>query len=308
MTSAFDPWAVLREAREKGAGQGASSVSSPISSPISRAQSEAANRETLMDQRLNPQISGLAGLAGSDERSTAVSRGSPKKERKEIPLSFHIDRANPGGPKSPDFEPPRGVEITPANPANLLTGKLSRCDSSLIAKNEPANRDRGCQLIGEGGDWEERAAILEHDGGHSREAAEALAQPAPAAAPWPAPIGATPAGPLLREWVAGLSRLAPSVIPCRDYRPEEWAAVLSNAWHFIEIFGEQAEALGWRTHELFGVHPTHGTIRVDHCGALVLVIGGPVRALTADAIRFERVTARRRPHAPVGIPIWEAAR
>jgi hypothetical protein len=40
---------------------------------------------------------------------------------------------------------------------------------------------------------------------------------------------------LLREWVAGLSRLAPSVIPCRDYRPEEWAAVLSNAWHFIEL-------------------------------------------------------------------------
>jgi hypothetical protein len=38
-------------------------------------------------------------------------------------------------------------------------------------------------------------------------------------------------------------------------------------------------------HELFGVHPTHGTIRVDHCGALVLVIGGPVRALTADARR-----------------------
>ncbi|WP_244936727.1 hypothetical protein [Methylobacterium currus] len=84
--------------------------------------------------------------------------------------------------------------------------------------------------------------------------------------------------------------------------------MLANAWGFLDRFGAQAEALGWQTHELFGVHLTHGTIRVDHCGAIVLVVGGPVRAVTADAIRFERVTYRRRPLAPVGVPIWEAAR
>ncbi len=263
-----------------------------------------------MYQELNPQISGLAGLAGSDEGSTAVSRGSLKKERKEIPLSFQRDSAKRGGPKSSDFGASRSGEITPANPANPLNEKLSHCEGSIIAKNEPANRDRGCQLIGEGADWEERAAIIEHDGGHSRENAETLARSldAPNPRPWPEPIGAVPAGPLLREWVVGLSRLSPGVIPCRDYRPDEWAAVLANAWGFLDTFGPQAEALGWRTHELFGVHPTHGVIRVDACGALVLVVGGPVRAITADAIRFERVTARRRPHAPIGIPIWEAAR
>ncbi|AWB26204.1 hypothetical protein DA075_35640 (plasmid) [Methylobacterium currus] len=114
--------------------------------------------------------------------------------------------------------------------------------------------------------------------------------------------------PILREWRAGLNRLSPDRIPCPDYRPEEWAAVLANAWGFLDRFGAQAEALGWQTHELFGVHLTHGTIRVDHCGAIVLVVGGPVRAVTADAIRFERVTYRRRPLAPVGVPIWEAAR
>ncbi|WP_125900979.1 hypothetical protein [Methylobacterium indicum] len=263
-----------------------------------------------MDQGLNPQISRLAGLAGSDEGSTAVSRGSLKKERKEISLSFQIDSAKRGGPKSSDFGASRGGEITPANPANPLNEKLSHCDGSIIAKNEPANRETGGQLIGEGADWEERAAIIEHDGGHSRADAEALARPEENAIArrWPDPIGAAPAGPLLREWVAGLSQLAPGIVPCRDYRPDEWATVLANAWGFLDTFGPQAEALGWRTHELFGVHPTHGVIRVDACGALVLVVGGPVRAITADAIRFERVTARRRPHAPIGIPIWEAAR
>lgn len=84
--------------------------------------------------------------------------------------------------------------------------------------------------------------------------------------------------------------------------------MLANAWGFLDAFGAQAEALGWRTHELFGVHPSHGTIRVDFCGAIVLVVGGLVRAIAADRIRFERLTYYRRPLAPVGLPIWEARR
>ncbi len=63
------------------------------------------------------------------------------------------------------------------------------------------------QLIGEGVDWEERAAIIEHDGGHNRADAENLARSEAnrIARPWPEPIAEVSAGPLLREWVAGLS-------------------------------------------------------------------------------------------------------
>ncbi len=56
MTSGFDPWAVLREAREKGAGQGAPSISSPISSPISRALGSLLIVKPLCIKSLTPKL------------------------------------------------------------------------------------------------------------------------------------------------------------------------------------------------------------------------------------------------------------
>ena len=93
--------------------------------------------------------------------------------------------------------------------------------------------------------------------------------------------------------------------PCPGFRVTGWKHVYRNMRAFLDAFGEQAEALGWTTAELFGVHPSVGTIRVDHCGALVLSVGGRVRLVTANEIRFDRLTYRRRPDHPQGVPIWE---
>ncbi|GJE45445.1 hypothetical protein [Methylobacterium soli] len=62
---------------------------------------------------------------------------------------------------------------------------------------------------------------------------------------------------------------------------------------------------GWTAPELFGVHPTIGTVRVDFCGAFVLG-GRKVETVLADRINFGLMTYYRNvPGAGVGIPIWD---
>ncbi|GJE02816.1 hypothetical protein GMJLKIPL_4765 [Methylobacterium isbiliense] len=58
----------------------------------------------------------------------------------------------------------------------------------------------------------------------------------------------------------------------------------------------------------WGVHPKVGTIRVDHCGALVLVISGPILSITSDTIRHRGLTFYRKPHLPSGVPLWSFGR
>ncbi|WP_128560204.1 hypothetical protein [Methylobacterium crusticola] len=148
---------------------------------------------------------------------------------------------------------------------------------------------------------EERAAIMAFVGGMSRDEVEACAG-VPAA---PTVLDPLPAGDGLGLWRAGVARLSPHAPQCPDYHEGEWRQVYARAMAFLDAFGAQAEALGWTTPELWGVHPMLGTVRVDHCGALALVVGGPVVVITRDAIHHDRHTFRRRPHAPRGIPLWE---
>ncbi|WP_175544146.1 hypothetical protein [Methylobacterium sp. UNC378MF] len=56
------------------------------------------------------------------------------------------------------------------------------------------------------------------------------------------------------------------------------------------------------------MHETAGIVRVDACGALVLPITGPVRAITATEIAFGHLTHREKPGQPQGIPWWEFGR
>lgn len=157
----------------------------------------------------------------------------------------------------------------------------------------------------DGADAEERAAIMEHDGGAARAEAEEAAGLRQRHRIYAAPAdGPLPVGDGLALWRAGLARLSPLTPPCPDYREEEWRRVHARAAAFLDDFGAQAEALGWTTPELWGVHPKVGTVRVDHCGALVLVIGGPIVAITSDTIRHRGLTFYRKPHLPRGVPLW----
>ncbi|TXM63790.1 hypothetical protein FV226_27265 [Methylobacterium sp. WL12] len=102
--------------------------------------------------------------------------------------------------------------------------------------------------------------------------------------------------------------MSPDRIPCPGYTATGWASVHARALAFLDTFGDQAEALGWTTPRLFGVHAEIGIIRTDACGGLVLPIGGPVRAITAATISFGHLTHREMPGRPQGIPIWDFGR
>ncbi|MCJ2087124.1 hypothetical protein MKK88_14170 [Methylobacterium sp. E-005] len=112
----------------------------------------------------------------------------------------------------------------------------------------------------------------------------------------------------LPKWRSALTGLNADRAPCPGYRADEWPRTLARALSFIDTFGVQAEALGWTAVRLFGIHPEAGIVRVDACGALVLPISGPVRAITAIEVRFGHLTYREKPGQPQGIPWWEFGR
>ena len=76
----------------------------------------------------------------------------------------------------------------------------------------------------------------------------------------------------------------------------------------LDRFGEDAVALGWTVTDLFDVHPTVGTVRVDSCGALTLD-ARRVEAIGDTWIRYGNQTDwRDRAGRPVGVPVWEVGR
>jgi hypothetical protein len=71
---------------------------------------------------------------------------------------------------------------------------------------------------------------------------------------------------------------------------DRWQQAVEDAGRFLATWGEQAEALGWTSRELFGLHtPTERPTasyqrlsRYDETGLVWLLQGRPVIALTAD--------------------------
>jgi hypothetical protein len=113
--------------------------------------------------------------------------------------------------------------------------------------------------------------------------------------------------PAVASWRDQIERLSEHASPCRYLAPTRWAAMRENALALLDRFGAEAYRLGWTAPQLFGVHPQHGTIRVDYCGAL-MIGAEPVRSVEANRILFERTSAYRNgPGQQWGVPVWEFA-
>ena len=123
-------------------------------------------------------------------------------------------------------------------------------------------------------DWriffEERAGIVEFDGGAPRRWAEALARLNPAS-----PHSEVPR----RRWVQFI---------------DDCGRFLDNGW------GSRAEALGWGPFDLFGCDGDRPFARIDRAGLLWLINGSKLVALTTEIATIEtsaghRQTFQRRP-------------
>jgi hypothetical protein len=109
------------------------------------------------------------------------------------------------------------------------------------------------------------------------------------------------------SWRDQIERLSEHASPCRYLAPAKWAAIRASAMAFIDQHGAEAHRLGWTAPQLFGVHPDHGTLRVDYCGAL-MVGGTPARGVEANRVLFEQTAAYRdRQGQEWGVPVWEFA-
>ena len=146
------------------------------------------------------------------------------------------------------------------------------------AKVEPS--DTTVELISWGEAQEERAAIVEHDGGAPRSWAEALARLDPARPPDDVP---------LRRWVQFID-------DCGRFVDEGWA--------------DRASALGWGPYDLFGCDRDKPYARIDRAGLLWSLNGQMLLALTANAAAIATasggsLTFRRCPNEPGRVLAWE---
>ncbi|AWN43767.1 hypothetical protein [Methylobacterium durans] len=96
----------------------------------------------------------------------------------------------------------------------------------------------------------------------------------------------------LQAWRDAFSRLKPSSPPCPGISQTAWLPMYDHALDVLDRFGAEAVELGWSSADLFGVHPTAGTIRADHCGALMLS-GAKVTGLSANKLKHSLLTYRR---------------
>ncbi len=108
-------------------------------------------------------------------------------------------------------------------------------------------------------------------------------------------------GEVVARWAAEIERLGnlPAVSP-------EGAEALKRAQAFIaEGWALQAARLGWGEVELFGICPRAPWHRLDRKGA---VFGGPVQAITAEAVTYNGGLRRYRAiinNDGGAVPIWE---
>lgn len=83
---------------------------------------------------------------------------------------------------------------------------------------------------------------------------------------------------------------------------------MSPSAQFCDVkVGGTWRRLGWTAPQLFSLHPEHGTLRVDYCGALK-VGSTPARGVEVNRVLFEQTTAYCDWQGQEwGVPVWESA-
>ena len=111
---------------------------------------------------------------------------------------------------------------------------------------------------------EERAAIVEYDGG------------------------------VLRPWAEALARLDPGRVP-PNISPERWTQFIDDCGRFLDQrWATHAEGLGWGPLDLFGCDRERPPAEDDHAGLLWRVEGGKLLIMSAYAAIIETATGQQK--------------
>ena len=96
-----------------------------------------------------------------------------------------------------------------------------------------------------------------------------------------------------------------------NYPSARWATLRSDVDNFLaSSWAAEAAQLGWSAPDLFGVHATRPSVRVDQAGLIALLDGCKIVELSANGAILEipggtRQSFRRKPDEPGRVLVWE---
>jgi hypothetical protein len=181
-------------------------------------------------------------------------------------------------PPLPKLPKPPKVDPIGAETLGGLGG-LDTAEPETRNSAPPSPADRTLATWGEA--EEERAAIVEYDGG------------------------------IPRAWAEGFARLDPDRPP-GDLPPVRWRRFVDDVGLFLDRWAAYAAALGWRPYDLFGCDRDRPLARLDRAGLIWLLNGDRLVMLADDAATIETRTGarqifRRKPGEPGRVLAWELA-
>ena len=95
-----------------------------------------------------------------------------------------------------------------------------------------------------------------------------------------------------REWAEGFARLC--VMPRHpDFTEDRWKTLIGDAGRFMDRWATPVAAMGWTTHEVFGVHPDKPDARIDFQGLVPCIGGNKVVVVSADSVTIQTPTGAR---------------
>ena len=90
-------------------------------------------------------------------------------------------------------------------------------------------------------------------------------------------------------WAEGFARLN-CASPIRGFSAETWQRLINDGGVFLDLWGNEASALGWTVADVFGVDPTVPAARFDRMGLIPLINGGAVAAIDATSATIKTRT------------------
>ncbi|MBF0414142.1 MAG: hypothetical protein HQL79_00015 [Magnetococcales bacterium] len=156
----------------------------------------------------------------------------------------------------PDTKPTDPQESSPGRQPDITPAPVPSA-KPVPAKSMPEQQPVTDDQTWDEDAYQERAAIVEHDGG------------------------------IPREWAEGVARLCTMARP-GDIPRERWEAITRAASAFADRWAKEASSLGWTTEEVFGVHRAGPMVRFGSMG-LVFLLADPrttLESLDADKATF----------------------